>query len=172
MIKPNSSKENNPIAIYGLSIYFTQQYPLIQNTRSILINYCESISQKDFVKIDNGFGIASIRDLLVHIANCYRAWLGRSLKKEVDLVPCDQIRSINDVSNLFKKVDKQMQQFIDFVEKEQPTTMTISRNGEILKLSPLRLFSHVTTHEFHHKGQILSLSRQLGYTPVDTDIIQ
>ncbi|MNL32837.1 DinB family protein [compost metagenome] len=37
---------------------------------------------------------------------------------------------------------------------------------------PLKLFTHVTTHEYHHKGQILSLSRHLGYTPVDTDIIR
>ncbi|MCB0535444.1 MAG: hypothetical protein KDD14_24780 [Saprospiraceae bacterium] len=37
---------------------------------------------------------------------------------------------------------------------------------------PLRLFTHIVTHEFHHKGQILSLSRHLGYTPVDTDIMR
>jgi uncharacterized damage-inducible protein DinB len=38
--------------------------------------------------------------------------------------------------------------------------------------SAFQIFTHVITHEFHHKGQILSLSRHLGYTPVDTDIIR
>ncbi len=38
--------------------------------------------------------------------------------------------------------------------------------------TPFELFTHVITHEFHHKGQVLSLSRHLGYIPVDTDIIR
>ncbi|MNY69859.1 DinB family protein [compost metagenome] len=37
---------------------------------------------------------------------------------------------------------------------------------------PFKVFTHVITHEYHHKGQILSLSRHLGYTPVDTDIMR
>lgn len=39
-------------------------------------------------------------------------------------------------------------------------------------VTSLELFSHVITHEYHHKGQVLSISRHLGYTPVDTDIIR
>ncbi|MCB0624495.1 MAG: hypothetical protein KDC43_11415, partial [Saprospiraceae bacterium] len=35
-----------------------------------------------------------------------------------------------------------------------------------------RLFTHVVTHEFHHKGQILSLTRHLGFVPVDTDVMR
>ena len=38
--------------------------------------------------------------------------------------------------------------------------------------TPATIFADVTTHEFHHKGQILSISRHLGYVPVDTDIIR
>ncbi|MFI5159066.1 MAG: DinB family protein [Sphingobacteriales bacterium] len=45
-------------------------------------------------------------------------------------------------------------------------------NGSGLTRSPFELFTHVTTHEFHHKGQVVSMSRQLGYTPVDTDVIR
>ena len=47
-----------------------------------------------------------------------------------------------------------------------------SIGGKMLPASPLKLFTHVITHEFHHKGQILSLSRHLGYVPVDTDVIR
>jgi uncharacterized damage-inducible protein DinB len=28
----------------------------------------------------------------------------------------------------------------------------------------------VTTHEFHHKGQIVLMARVLGYFPPDTDV--
>ncbi|WP_244950894.1 DinB family protein [Pedobacter suwonensis] len=50
--------------------------------------------------------------------------------------------------------------------------MELDKNGAILMVNPLQLFTHVITHEFHHKGQIMSLSRHLGYTPVDADIIR
>jgi uncharacterized damage-inducible protein DinB len=41
-----------------------------------------------------------------------------------------------------------------------------------LTVTALELLTHVTTHEYHHKGQVLTISRQLGYTPVDTDLIR
>ncbi|HEX8506591.1 MAG TPA: DinB family protein [Hymenobacter sp.] len=46
------------------------------------------------------------------------------------------------------------------------------RHPQPLELSPLQLFPHVITHEFHHKGQILSMSRLLGHVPVDTGAIR
>jgi uncharacterized damage-inducible protein DinB len=51
-------------------------------------------------------------------------------------------------------------------------TREIKRKGITLTLTPLQLFTHVITHEFHHKGQILTMSRTLGYIPVDTDVIR
>jgi uncharacterized damage-inducible protein DinB len=36
--------------------------------------------------------------------------------------------------------------------------------------TPLQLFTHVMTHEFHHKGQLLSMFRILGHVPPDTDV--
>ncbi|RSK47607.1 hypothetical protein EI291_14730 [Hymenobacter rigui] len=38
--------------------------------------------------------------------------------------------------------------------------------------STLHVFTHIIRHEFHHKGQMLNMSRQLGCTPVDTDAIR
>ncbi|RZL05047.1 MAG: hypothetical protein EOO89_27250 [Pedobacter sp.] len=34
------------------------------------------------------------------------------------------------------------------------------------------IFTHVITHEFHHKGQSMTMSRLLGHTPPDTDILR
>lgn len=155
----------------NLPYYFEQQYQLIQASRKLLLDYCTTISNEDFIKTNSGFGIASIRDLLVHIANSYQAWLGRALKNETFPVPYEKVPSIKEAEQLFCTVDEMMVQFFELVAKENPKTLGVLRNGETLQLKPLRLFSHVITHEFHHKGQILSLSRHLGYIPVDTDII-
>lgn len=32
--------------------------------------------------------------------------------------------------------------------------------------------THVMTHEFHHKGKIMTMGRMLGYTPPDADVIR
>ncbi len=42
---------------------------------------------------------------------------------------------------------------------------------EPLSITPLWLLTHTETHEFHHKGQIVSMARHLGYTPPNTILI-
>lgn len=155
-----------------LPSYFEEQYQLVQASRKILLDYCATISKEDFTKKNNAFGIASVRDLLVHIANSYQAWLGRALKQKSDFTSKEKITSMEEVRQVYKEVDDLMQQFIVLIAKEKPKMLQFDRNGERMEIPPLQLFSHITTHEFHHKGQILSLSRHLGYLPVDTDIIQ
>lgn len=154
-----------------LSVYFRQQYDLVKGSRELLLSFCGTMPNEDFIRENNGFGIASVRDLLVHIANSYEAWLKRALKKEVGFTPKEKINNIAEVRTYFEKINKLMAGFIDLVEKENPETLVLNRNGKKMESTPLVLFSHVITHEFHHKGQILSLGRHLGYIPIDTDII-
>ena len=50
-----------------------------------------------------------------------------------------------------------------------PQPVPMGKAGEA---EAFRLFTHVVTHEFHDKGQILSLTRHLGFVPVDTDVMR
>lgn len=36
--------------------------------------------------------------------------------------------------------------------------------------TPLWRLTHTETHEFHHKGQIVSMARHLGYEPPNADV--
>jgi uncharacterized damage-inducible protein DinB len=57
-----------------------------------------------------------------------------------------------------------------FQEKlESPITGTHDAMGK-LSATPVQVFTHVLTHEFHHKGQIMSMCRLLGHQPPDTDV--
>lgn len=38
-------------------------------------------------------------------------------------------------------------------------------------MTPRKLFMHTVTHEYHHKGQIMAMDRQLGYEPPNTDVL-
>jgi len=150
-----------------------QQYELVLGSRNTLIDYLATIDNADFLKENSSFGRGSIRNLLVHICDTYASWIGeRALKKQIIYLSYNNFNNIKDCSDYFKTIDNYINEFIAKQNNNYNALIEIPRNGEILQISPLQLFTHVITHEFHHKGQIMSLSRHLNYTPVDADIIR
>jgi len=151
------------------------QYALVQSSRAVLLDYCATLAPADFTAAVPAFNNSSLRDLLVHMANTYRHWLG--------VVAQGQPRSYYEpaaapnvaaVQQLFREVDELVAAYCAQVQAhwQTPQPLSVPGRAALLPLTPLQLFTHVITHEFHHKGQLLSMSRQLGYIPIDTDIIR
>ncbi|MDO3626233.1 DinB family protein [Mucilaginibacter sp. BT774] len=116
-----------------------------------------------------------MRDLLVHIVNTYINWLDNfGLDGARTFYNNDDVHTIHEIKSIFDNIDLIANNFLEKYRNDykSPITKHIARKGITLTLSPLQLFTHVITHEFHHKGQILTMSRLLGYTPVDTDVIR
>lgn len=152
--------------------YATQQYEWVKESREVLFAYCRTISVKDFTDQNTSFGRGgSVRNLLVHNANTYQFWIGKiSLHKNIEFTPFDSCAHIDQVIACYASVDHLMQEFVSFIDFEKDIMYDI--NGSTKTAPPCKVFTHVITHEFHHKGQILSLTRHLGYTPIDTDIMR
>jgi uncharacterized damage-inducible protein DinB len=149
------------------------QYNFVKSSRQVLLKYCERISEKDFVAENSSFGRGSIRNLLVHIGNTYEFWIGRhALNLEMDFAEYNSIGNTFQAKDFFLNIDALVTRFIDAYSGKHLEDLIFEINDQKVNASPLKLFTHVITHEFHHKGQILSLSRQFGYTPIDTDIIR
>jgi uncharacterized damage-inducible protein DinB len=151
------------------------QYALVRSARGALLDYCATLAPADFVAPVPAFNNSSIRDLLVHVANVYLHWLVVEAQR--------QPRSYHDpaaatdvaaVRTIYAETDEVVAGYLGYVSgrEQQPELLQVPRRPKPLSLTPLALFTHVTTHEFHHKGQVLSMSRQLGYTPVDTDVVR
>ncbi|MCU5378655.1 hypothetical protein OCA08_16075 [Bacillus cereus] len=102
-----------------------EQYNLISSTRETLFSFLEEIPLEKLHSTVPNFGSGSIIKTHIHVADCYRYWLGS----------------------------------FAFKQKKEPWSTT-----------PLWLLTHTETHEFHHKGQIVSMARHLGYNPPDTDL--
>ncbi|MEO7977093.1 DinB family protein [Flavobacterium sp.] len=156
-----------------MSVYSKEQYKFVKESRSVLFEYCQTVSPEDFVNQNNSFGRGgSIRNLLVHIANTYEYWIANIvLKKKVSYSEYENFNTIQNVIRLFDDVDTFMSEFILTMDQFE-NEITYETQNSISSAKPFRLFSHAITHEYHHKGQILSLSRHLGYIPVDTDIMR
>jgi uncharacterized damage-inducible protein DinB len=150
------------------------QYQLTRDARSVLISYVGSMPQENFIRshpeVGNG---GSIRNLLVHINNSYHGWIMKFAFKEpfhkrvfTDLV------TLKDCEEYFELTDKLVKRFIDHFDNQYDQPLTGQLASRDFTVTPLQIFMHVVTHEFHHKGQILVLGRMWGYEPVDTDVLR
>jgi len=152
-----------------------QQYELVKSSRHVLLNFCKQLKADEFVAELPNFGRGSIRNLLTHTANTYVHWLQKfALRNDTPYFDPLVINRINDVENIYNKADQYTEAFLHHFENNMFDCITsnVPHNGKTLSLTPLTLFTHVITHEFHHKGQIMSMCRQFGYIPVDTDAIR
>ncbi|RYY14423.1 MAG: DUF664 domain-containing protein [Cytophagaceae bacterium] len=151
------------------------QYGLVQQARTVLLAYCATLAPADFVAPVVSFGHGSIRDLLVHVANAYQIWLGRVALGRLDTThPPTEVPDVAAVRQLFERADALVADFTQAAGEDWLTEreFRVRRQPEPLLLTPFQIFTHVCTHEFHHKGQVLTMSRLLGYEPVDTDVIR
>ena len=153
----------------------TAQYALVQSARAALLDHLATLASADFLAPVPAFNHSSLRDLLVHVANCYRHWLGVVAQNHprTYLDPA-AVPDVQAVHRVFEEVDALVTDFAHRAEStwQLPQTFSLPSRPDPLTLTPLALFTHVITHEFHHKGQLLSMGRQLGYPPIDTDVIR
>ena len=149
------------------------QYEFVVSSRGVLIDFCRNLNELDFIVENSNFGRGSIRNLLVHIGNTYEFWIGKhALKKIMNIKEYSAIKSVNEAEKYFEQVNDLIKEFISVFQNQYNEELNIIMSDKTINVTPLKSFTHVITHEFHHKGQILSFCRYLGYTPVDTDIIR
>ncbi len=150
-----------------------EQYDWIMHTRKLLFHFCEKIEQEDYEKEIDVFGGKSIRSLHQHATECYYYWLGKFGLKDIGFSERPaQVKDVNEMRERFEGVDQLVYRFLEEFEgryEEKISSSASEFEGE--EFSVLWLYTHVTTHEFHHKGQIVWLARYLGYEPPDTDLI-
>lgn len=154
--------------------YCRLQYDLVRDARAALLDYCETIAPQDFMNANSSFGRGgSIRNLLVHIANTYEFWIaGHALKTDRTLTEYNAVHDVKASRSLFNEIDDLIATYFDKYSSKDSGEIRFVVNGLNGTTTPFKLFTHVITHEFHHKGQILSLSRHLGYIPADTDVMR
>lgn len=152
------------------------QYDYIQNTRQVLFLFLEQLPQNVLHESVPNFGSGTIINTHIHVADCYRYWLGTfALKMEgLSFASEEEVKQADMkwVRERFEQVDQIVEKFIE--------TYSVDWSGNILgkvkwqkepwKTTPLWLLTHAETHEFHHKGQIVTMARHLGFEPPDTDL--
>lgn len=148
------------------------QYALTQKSREVVFNFIETDVAEGLFSPVAAYGNRTIKDLLEHNAQCYIHWLVYfTLSKPVGSMKELDFTTLENIRLQYNRVDNIVADFLQSFDGKMdiPIKRTHTRNGQ-LSASPFQLFTHVLTHEFHHKGQILSMGRMLGHIPPDTDV--
>ncbi|WP_454802105.1 DinB family protein [Mucilaginibacter phyllosphaerae] len=150
------------------------QYQLVLSSREAVFTYLETLKPEDLVKPVASFNNESIGSMLIHVADTYTSWLVNFAMQQNRLLgTSDHYKDLPSIRATFEQVNLIVNDFLHHFTDKLNTSLTLpKRDGVELTLTPLQLFTHVVTHEFHHKGQAVNMSRQLGYIPVDTDVIR
>ncbi|WP_339035373.1 DinB family protein [Mammaliicoccus sciuri] len=156
----------------------SEEYKWAKQTRNILLNQCSELSDDELSK-ELGFGFQSIKNTLIHIAGCYHAWLGAFVLENTEnpLFTNEIISDLNieDIKTYFEEADTYVYQVLKMPEKElqKPLYKKLiwNSNDKVFNKTPQQLLFHSVTHEYHHKGQIVTMLRMLGYTPQNTDVL-
>ncbi|MDM5155270.1 DinB family protein [Bacillus sp. DX1.1] len=158
------------------------EYEWVRQTRGVLLDFCSELEPNDFTRQMDGFGWHSMRDTLVHIADCYNAWLGsfvllktkKPLTSKEDLLQLglDEIKiRFEHVDSLVNEVFEVFEVFAHHMGEPIQREIPWRKESEMLSITPSKLLMHAITHEFHHKGQIVAIVRQMGYEPPNTDVL-
>jgi len=150
-----------------------KQYGLLLGSRMVMFDFIEGELPGQITEPVAAFNDSNVRYLLVHIANTYKHWLGNfGMNAGLEFADESAINDITALRKVYVKVDRLVYDFLDKFGDVLDQPVINHLRGQELALTPLQLFTHVLTHEFHHKGQIMTMCRLLGHTPPDTDIIR
>jgi uncharacterized damage-inducible protein DinB len=136
------------------------------------LDAAEKLDPAAFVRdLKNSF--PSVRDTLAHILGAewiwLRRWKGESPGK---LIVAAEFPTAASLRERFQAVDKERAVFLASVSEERLQQPFDYKDlaGNSLRLPFVQSMQHVVNHGTYHRGQITTMLRQLGATPIGTDM--
>ncbi|MBO9598890.1 MAG: DinB family protein [Cohnella sp.] len=153
-----------------------QQYDWVRAARNNMFAFLDEIPHRILNRRIPEFGHGTIIRTYLHVVDCYTWWLGSFAFKKIHEhrdIHVDEIEGadVKFARERFAETDELVQRFFNEYRDRwiEPIKQDESWHGYPEAPSPLLLLTHAQTHEFHHKGQMLSMARQLGYPPPADD---
>jgi len=146
--------------------YFIQlaEYNIWAN--NICHSWLEKISDEQWKKpIESSF--KSIAETTVHTAGAEKIWFDRLSKVENPVFLLAVFKGSKDEAvEIWKSTSQELKLFIENL-KETELENSIGfrlRDGRATELKYYQIFAHVFNHSTYHKGQLVTMLRQVGFT--------
>lgn len=125
-----------------------------------------------FRDMQSSFG--GIHGTLTHLVGAEKIWLSRwAGQPQPALIKADEVAALADLKTIWETVGRETARFVaTFNDKKLQDTITYATlKGDRYTNSFTQMFQHVVNHSSYHRGQVVTLLRQLGAKPVSTDLI-
>lgn len=117
----------------------------------------------------------SIAATTLHIAGAETMWLERLNNAAAPVwLPSVFKGSKNETLDVWNKASKNLKSFIEkFDETKLPANLSFKRlNGDAYEMPHYQVFAHIFNHSSYHRGQIVTMLRQVGFSEVgSTDML-
>lgn len=116
----------------------------------------------------------SIHGTLTHIVGAEKVWLERFIGNVQPFLTNDPPKSLQDLKELWEKVGYDTAKWLGgMTDKKLQETFTMKTlKGDTFVHVFWQAFQHVVNHSSYHRGQIVTMLRQLDVKPPTTDLIQ
>jgi uncharacterized damage-inducible protein DinB len=132
----------------------------------------EKLDPTAFVRdLKNSF--PSVRDTLAHIFGAEWIWLRRwKGESPAKLIVATEFPTVASLRERFTAVDGERQAFIAGLSEERLQRPFDYKDlaGNPLRLPFVQSMQHVVNHGTYHRGQVTTMLRQLGATPIGIDM--
>lgn len=109
----------------------------------------------------------SIAETAVHTAGAEKIWFERLNKIENSVFLTSEFKGTKqDAIEVWGKTSQNLQSFIEnFDEPKMNDSVSFKRpDGNLYELAYYQIFAHVLNHSTYHRGQMVTMLRQVGYT--------
>ncbi len=140
----------------------------------VVLRAVETVEEEDLLR-DAGASFSSVLGTLAHILGAEQVWLSRFVGDPLDYVPgLEDYPDLTTLQGGFEDFWPQVEYFLasltpDMLVGDLHYTNT---RGEARVLKLWQALSHLSHHSAYHRGQIITLLRQMGYEPPSTDLLQ
>lgn len=138
-----------------------------------LLDAARRLTPQDFTR-DLGTSYRSVRGTLVHLVWAewiwLRRWRGESPKQ---VFAQEEFADAEAVASRWREVEREQRAFLDGLTDDRLPVRLAYENlqGERWEYPLLHMLQHVVNHSSYHRGQVVTLLRQLGHTPPPTDFL-
>lgn len=126
-------------------------------------------------KQDLGAYFKSIHGTLNHLLYGDKAWMGRFTNNpfSISVIGQELYADFNVLRAEREKTDQQILEWSKHLDSDwlsQPLEYISNVDGKRRMLPTWVLITHMFNHQTHHRGQVTTLVKQIGYEPGVTDI--
>jgi uncharacterized damage-inducible protein DinB len=111
----------------------------------------------------------SIAETVLHIAGAEKVWYDRLIKVENPVwLPFTFKGGKAETLDIWKQSSDLLNEYVDQLTNENLSDMIAYKriNGEAFLLPVFEILSHVFNHSTYHRGQLVTLLRQVGFSDV------